>query len=157
MFQKYFRTPEFWEVDSSVDQNAMTQTTMPASTWLKGGVFAYPVLTYLNTAEFVEATKGFPGLIYVLLLPIQVISLGIALNHVIKRKATTMEVVLLAALQVCLSLVWLFVTIIWPFQLSWTILTLTHAWGYVKRFCVPIIPITLALSGLCTAFSMLIC
>lgn len=135
LFQNIFRTEELWESGGSVEQNAMTQTEMPARSWFSGGIFAYPILTYFRTEYYVEATRGYPGIIYILLLPLQLFLLGVCIWHAVKKKVSTEDVVYVVTFLALLviGLVTRYYRYVWPFQFTFGLLTLMYGWKYVRR------------------------
>lgn len=74
-FQDYFPTPAMWVGHNNLEQNFMIQTTMKTMDWIKGGFALYPVASYFRAPEFMEATKGYPGTIYILAMLTQLIVL----------------------------------------------------------------------------------
>lgn len=74
-FQDYFPTPNLWYGHNNLEQNFMIQTTMKTMDWIKGGFALYPVASYFRSPEFMEATKGYPGTIYIMAMLMQLVVL----------------------------------------------------------------------------------
>lgn len=139
-FQTVFRTNELWS-GTSVEQNPMTQSTITTAGWLRGGLLLYPIRTYFRSEEFVEGTRGYPGIIYVLLLPIQIILLIAILWKIYKRKANVAELLYLLMVfgYFGVGVVARYYRYLWPFQLSMGVLTFILIWPVVRRLKVSLL------------------
>lgn len=133
-FQNLFRTKDFWSSVSSVEQNAMTQTTISSSAWLRGGFLVYPVLTYFRSENFVEGTRGYPGLVYIILLPAQAIFILLLPWKLIRKKLTVHDVVFLSLFIsfVLVGLVARYYRYLWPIQLALGVSTFILLWKYLQ-------------------------
>lgn len=134
-FQGIFRTKELWSSVNSVEQNPMTQSTMSGASWLKGGFLMYPILSYFRTENFVEGTRGYSGLVYIILLPIQVFFIALSLWRLLRRKFDINDV-----LYLCLFTSFVFVggvvryyRYLWPFQFAFGVMTFVQLWRYVRN------------------------
>jgi hypothetical protein len=83
-FQQYFPTPKYWDASDHLEGNFMIQTTMSTEEWVRGGFFTYPLKSYLNSSQFIEGTKGYPGFVYLFFIPIQIILLIKLIYQIIK-------------------------------------------------------------------------
>lgn len=134
-FQNVFRTNELWSSGNSVEQNPMTQTSMSRNTWLKGGFFLYPITTYFRTEFYVEGTRGYPGVIYIVLLPLQVFLLVQVFWKMLKRKTEIDDWIFLSLFlsYVGVGIIARYYRYIWPFQFVFGVLTFVQFWQYMKR------------------------
>jgi len=94
-FQKYFPTPEFW-TSGPLEQNFMIQTTMTVKQWILGGFFTYPFVSYFYSDLFIEGTRGYPTVVFLVMLGAQVFLLGRILFLLFRRnKLDTFEITFL--------------------------------------------------------------
>jgi len=134
-FQNIFRTDKYWTFGSSVDQNPMTQTKMSGISWMKGGIFLYPIVTYFQTEYYVEATRGYTGFVYVIVVPLQFFLLGIFIWKIWKRKADSQELLYLFLFfsLFIVGTVVRYYRYLWPFQFSFGLFTFILAWKYIQK------------------------
>ncbi|HKY74100.1 MAG TPA: hypothetical protein VJ246_02185, partial [Patescibacteria group bacterium] len=134
-FQSVFRTKELWSSVSSVEQNPMTQSSMSSTSWLKGGFLSYPILSYFRTESFVEGTRGYTGLVYIVLLPIQVILIVLSLWRLIRRKFDINDAVYLCLFTslVLVGVVARYYRYLWPFQFAFGVMTFMQLWRYARN------------------------
>lgn len=83
-FQKYFPTPTFWS-SGPLEQNFMIQTTMTAKQWMMGGLFTYPFVAYYHSDMFIEGTRGYPTVVYAVMMLVQLFLLGRVVFRLIRR------------------------------------------------------------------------
>lgn len=123
-FQTYFPTPDYWDPSNHLEENFMIQTTMTVRDWLQGGMFTYPFLSYFHASQFIEGTKGYPGVIYLAFLPIQAIVLFLTLFKLLKsRRLSRPEQFMLLAffMYAGVGTVVRYYRYLWPFQFLWFI------------------------------------
>ncbi|MCL4386195.1 MAG: hypothetical protein M1326_07770, partial [Cyanobacteria bacterium] len=130
-FQSIFPTPRFWS-GAELTNNFMIQTTMSTTDWLKMGFIKYPFLTYFKTESFLEATRGYPGVIYMLLLPIQALIFIKVIFSIIKRIAKKIDFYYLYLLVAffTVGIITRYYRYLWPFQLLLEIISII----YINRF-----------------------
>lgn len=126
-FQSIFPTPEIWS-GGELEQNFMIQTVMDVAGWIKGGFFIYPILTYLKTESYIEATRGYSGIFYIFLLPIQVLIFISIARRFINRKLQNVDVYYLYsfAAYICMGVVARYYRYVWPFQFVFSLITIFY-------------------------------
>lgn len=121
-FQQYFPTPKYWDATDQLEGNFMIQTTMSSREWIRGGFLTYPIKSYFNSSQFIEGTKGYPGIIYLAILPLQVFLLIKSLIRFIQRRSFSPQEQLFIysfLVYVGVGLVVRYYRYIWPFQFVW--------------------------------------
>ncbi len=138
-FQNLFPTADYWS-GGSVEQNPMTQTAISTADWIKGGVFLYPILTYFRTEFYLEGTRGYPGIIYIVLLPAQIFLLILSIYHVLVKKSKESDWIFLCLFSAffAVGVVARYYRYVWPYQFLFALITFIYGWQYVKRIKIPI-------------------
>jgi hypothetical protein len=118
-FQSIFPTPKLWDPSDVLEGNYMIQTTMSSASWIKGGFITYPFYTYFQTNNFLEVNPGYPSLIYLLVVPIQIYLFIYLIYKIIKHKPITIQdmfylVSLLIYLGIGIAV--RYYRYVWPFQ-----------------------------------------
>ncbi len=124
-YQSVFPTPKkFWPDGEALENNFMIQTKMNRQQWVLGGFLIYPIITFFDSESFLEAVKGYTGIIYFLTIILQVIWI----NRLIKNRNFTnlkkVEVFYLYAFFVyfIVGLFTRYYRYLWPYQLTFFIL-----------------------------------
>ncbi|MEK9179068.1 MAG: hypothetical protein AAB893_01225, partial [Patescibacteria group bacterium] len=123
-FQSIFPTPLHWPKNDPLEQVAMIQTVMSAWQWVIGGFAIYPLLTYVRSDWFLEATRGFTTIFYIFHVPV----LFIAIIRIFKQPIDSRKkIVLLFAVcaYVAVGLVTRYYRYVWPFQVTSFVLALS--------------------------------
>ncbi len=134
-FQNVFRTKELWLSENSVEQNAMTQSSISTSQWLKGGFLLYPILSYFRSEYFIEGTRGYPGIIYIVLLPFQVWLLLTIIFKLTRGRTNLVEnlYLLLFTAFIGVGVIARYYRYLWPFQISLAVFTFVLIWPNIKK------------------------
>ena len=119
--QNIFPTPNFWEKNDVLENNPMIQTTINRNQWVKGAFIYYPVVTYLNTTNFLEALPQYTTIVYIILLPLNLfITLNISKKIITRKSINSNEIIL-----ICLfigyfisGLISRYYRYLWPYQFT---------------------------------------
>ncbi len=133
-FQSIFQTPVFW-AGEELTNNFMIQTTMNSTGWIKGGFILYPILTFFKTTEFMEATRGYPGLVYILLIPVQFAILLLIIKRILSKSIEKRDIFYLYIFfsYFMIGLISRYYRYLWPFQFVFASITFFYIIEWIDR------------------------
>lgn len=127
--QRLFPTPLLWDKNQIIENLPMIQTPITTIKWIVGGVLLYPLFTYVHSISYIEATNGYTGIVYVLLIPIQLIVYIILIRKLLKRQFHEPEFILFYTFLAyfLIGLVARYYRYVWPFQFIHVFFVLRYA------------------------------
>lgn len=128
-FQNAFPTPGFWPLNDVLENNFMIKTPINEIEWIFLGSIVYPVFTFINSELFIEATVGYSGLGYVVLLILEISAVLIALKNIQRKKCTRLDFYLIYSLAVFILVGFItrYYRYLWPYQMISALLVI----GYI--------------------------
>jgi hypothetical protein len=150
--QYIFPTPALWSPTNILENNFMIQTSMSAKKWLLGGFSYYPIETYVNSDQFLEAAKGYTTRAPIILNTISLIFIIYFIYRLFRHKKISNSELLLLMSYISLIIIGLtsrYYRYLWPYQTTTFILTIyCLSQKFNKNIFINLLLITLLISNL---------
>ncbi|MDP4009650.1 MAG: hypothetical protein Q8P53_01560 [Candidatus Shapirobacteria bacterium] len=144
--QYLFPTPKIWAPNDILENNFMIQTTLNKYQWITGGFVTYPLLTFIKSSSFLEATPGYTTLAYILFAIIfLVILVKLAIQIVKRQKFEQIQIIFLYSFiaYFAVGIVTRYYRYVWPYQFILALVTVIYISKLnLSRFQKYIIPLS---------------
>lgn len=125
--QFLFPTPKLWLPNDILENNFMIQSPINKFQWLMGGFIIYPVITYIKTNLFLEATSGYTTLAYILFTAISIIFISKTLLQIFKQiKISRIQIIFLYSFiaYILVGVITRYYRYLWPYQFIFSLIAL---------------------------------